>query len=447
MQSWASMKAMAAVSAPQAPSRMLCNASCCKPSGMPQGVRIIMARGISSSREAAAVLQQSQHRSSFVARDSDLKVIGFNLLSSSSSRRARQEDVVEARATTAAGGGTESAGEGEAADSGTVVETAATQQQADVDGSSTSEWGKTLRLGSLFGLWYLFNIYFNIYNKQVLKVFPFPITITNLQFAVGGVIVLLMWVTGLHKKPSSISQNQLLAILPLACVHTLGNLFTNMSLGKVAVSFTHTIKAMEPFFSVLLSAAFLGEVPNPLVVATLVPIVGGVALASLTEASFNWAGFLSAMASNVTFQSRNVLSKKLMVKKEGSLDNINLFSIITLMSFFLLTPATLLVEGVRFTPSYLQAAGLDVKVVATRALLAGICFHSYQQVSYMILAKVTPVTHSVGNCVKRVIVIVTSVLFFRTPVSTVNALGTGIALTGVFAYSQVKSKKGDKKIK
>ena len=53
---------------------------------------------------------------------------------------------------------------------------------------------------------------------------------------------------------------QILAILPLACVHTMGNLFTNMSLGKVAVSFTHTIKAMEPFFSVLLSALVLGEV-------------------------------------------------------------------------------------------------------------------------------------------------------------------------------------------
>lgn len=53
---------------------------------------------------------------------------------------------------------------------------------------------------------------------------------------------------------------QLAAILPLALVHTLGNLFTNMSLGKVAVSLTHTIKAMEPFFSVILSAMFLGEV-------------------------------------------------------------------------------------------------------------------------------------------------------------------------------------------
>lgn len=58
----------------------------------------------------------------------------------------------------------------------------------------------------------------------------------------------------------SIVYGQLGAILPLAAVHTLGNLFTNMSLGKVAVSFTHTIKAMEPFFSVILSAMFLGEV-------------------------------------------------------------------------------------------------------------------------------------------------------------------------------------------
>eukprot|EP00249_Psilotum_nudum_P010544 c22604_g1_i1 orf=250-1566(-) len=298
----------------------------------------------------------------------------------------------------------------------------------------------TLQLGSLFGLWYLFNIYFNIYNKQVLKVFQFPITVTLFQFAIGSVIVLLMWTSRIYKMPY-LTKSQLLAILPLAGVHTLGNLFTNMSLGKVAVSFTHTIKAMEPFFSVILSAIFLQEYPTIWVVLSLFPIVGGVALASLTEASFNWVGFLSAMASNLTFQSRNVLSKKLMVKKEGSLDNISLFSVITLMSLVLLTPVALIFEGVKFTPAYLESAGLDMKVVALRALLAAVCFHSYQQVSYMILQRVTPVTHSVGNCVKRVVVIVTSVLVFKTPVSTINALGTGIALAGVFAYSRGKQMK------
>lgn len=46
----------------------------------------------------------------------------------------------------------------------------------------------------------------------------------------------------------------------LAVLHTMGNLLTNVSLGKVAVSFTHTIKAMEPFFTVVLAAMFLGEV-------------------------------------------------------------------------------------------------------------------------------------------------------------------------------------------
>ncbi|KAL8529877.1 hypothetical protein ACS0TY_007077 [Phlomoides rotata] len=296
----------------------------------------------------------------------------------------------------------------------------------------------TLVLGSLFGLWYLFNIYFNIYNKQVLKAFHYPMTVTLVQFTVGSVLVMFMWSFNLYKRPK-ISGGQLAAILPLAVVHTMGNLFTNMSLGKVAVSFTHTIKAMEPFFSVLLSAMFLGEYPTLWVVSSLLPIVGGVALASMTEASFNWAGFWSAMASNVTNQSRNVLSKKFMVKKEESLDNITLFSIITIMSFFLMAPIAIFMEGIKFTPTYLQATGVNVNQLYTRSFIAALCFHAYQQVSYMILQRVSPVTHSVGNCVKRVVVIVTSVIFFRSPVSPINSIGTGIALAGVFLYSRVKS--------
>lgn len=305
------------------------------------------------------------------------------------------------------------------------------------EGSRSKSMIDTLVLGSLFGLWYLFNIYFNIYNKQVLKAFHYPVTVTLVQFAVGSVLVTLMWTLNLYKRPK-ISGSQLAAILPLAVVHTLGNLFTNMSLGKVAVSFTHTIKASEPFFSVILSAMFLGQFPTLWVVSSLVPIVGGVALASMTEPSFNWAGFWSAMASNLTNQSRNVLSKKFMVKKEESLDNITLFSIITIMSFFLLAPFALYMEGVKFTPAYLQSVGLDVNQMYIKSLIAALCFHAYQQVSYMILQRVSPVTHSVGNCVKRVVVIVTSVLFFRTPVTTINALGTGVALAGVFLYSRVK---------
>ncbi|XP_078174271.1 triose phosphate/phosphate translocator, non-green plastid, chloroplastic-like [Carex rostrata] len=301
-------------------------------------------------------------------------------------------------------------------------------------------WNSTrdnIALGVMFASWNLFNIYFNIFNKQVLKVYAFPMTVTAMQFGIGSVLILLMWSMNLHKRPKIPSLSQMWVIGALAAVHTVGNAFTNMSLLKVAVSFTHTVKAMEPFFSVLLSALFLRQQPSVIAIATLIPVVGGVVLASFTEASFNWIGFWSAMASNLANQSRNVVSKKLMNNEEESLDNINLFSLITIISFFLSTLIMIFTEGITFTPSYLQASGLNVREIYVRCLLSGLCFHAYQQAGYMLLEHVSPVTHSVGNCVKRVVVIVASVLFFRTPIAPVNALGTGIALSGVFLYSRV----------
>ncbi|GAB4849223.1 holo-[acyl-carrier-protein] synthase [Ancistrocladus abbreviatus] len=304
----------------------------------------------------------------------------------------------------------------------------------------------TLKLGAMFGVWYFLNIYFNICNKQVLKVYPFPATVSAFQFACGTCLVILMWAANFHPRPS-IRPSQLAAILPLAVAHAAGNLLTNISLGKVAVSFTHTIKAMEPFFTVVLSSLFLAKGPTLWVVSSLVPIVGGVALASFTEASFNWIGFYSAMASNLINQSRNVLSKKFMGNKEESLDNINLFSVITVISFMVLLPTAILLEGVKFTPCLqLEAAqGLSVKEFCVRAVLSGFCLHSYQQVSYMILQMVSPVTHSVGNCVKRVVVIASSVFFFKTPLSPINSFGTFLALAGVFTYSRVKQIKPKQK--
>jgi solute carrier family 35, member E1 len=46
-----------------------------------------------------------------------------------------------------------------------------------------------------------------------------------------------------------------------------------------------SFQAMEPLFSVALSALFLGEKPHPAVLLTLLPIMGGVMLASMSEVS------------------------------------------------------------------------------------------------------------------------------------------------------------------
>mmetsp|Transcript_34958 Transcript_34958/g.87526 ORF Transcript_34958/g.87526 Transcript_34958/m.87526 type:complete len:417 (-) Transcript_34958:476-1726(-) len=322
-----------------------------------------------------------------------------------------------------------------------AVEPAAARSPAIVAAASAAEEaggggiGETLYLGGLFLAWYAFSVGFGVFNKQVLNVFPHPTTLTLLNLACGSLIALVLWTTGLQKRPK-LTKDMLLRILPLAVVHTIGNLLTNISLGKVAVSFTHTIKSCEPFFSVVLSAIFLGDIPSVALVASLVPLVAGIALASFTEPSFHWVGLFSALGANLTFTSRNVFSKKVMGSVKASLDNINLFSIITVMSMFLCAPVTLAMDGLALAPGTASAEAFSG--VMSKALMAGVCFHSYQQLSYMVLQRVTPVTHSVGKCVKSVVVIVASIIAFNNPIGPLNAAGTALALFGVCCYSYVK---------
>lgn len=61
-------------------------------------------------------------------------------------------------------------------------------------------------------------------------------------------------------------------------------------MSKVAVSFTHIIKSGEPAFSVLVSRFLLGETFPPAVYLSLLPIIGGCALAAVTELNFNMVG-------------------------------------------------------------------------------------------------------------------------------------------------------------
>lgn len=293
-----------------------------------------------------------------------------------------------------------------------------------------------IELGSLFGLWYLFNVYFNIFNKQVLSVFPFPLTVTTIHFGLGGLATLAIWGVNLYPLPPY-SHDLMVGVIPVAIFHSLGNLFTNWSVREVNVSFTHVVKSLEPFIAVAITFLIMHKTPTVLVVASLFPTVLGVSLASLSEISFNWTGFWSAMASNLTFQLRNVLSKQILTQDNG-FDNINFFSVITLQAFIIVLPFALVVEFPNQDSKTLNTEN-DIRKVVTKIFPAAFCFHAYQQVSYMILQRVTPVTHSIGNCLKRMVVIVASVVFFRIPVSGTNAIGIGLAILGVFAYSQVKS--------
>lgn len=67
------------------------------------------------------------------------------------------------------------------------------------------------------------------------------------------------------------------------CPHAVCHLFLPSPYLPDPTSISPASQAMEPFFSVIFSAIFLGDIPALPVLLTLIPIVGGVVMASLAE--------------------------------------------------------------------------------------------------------------------------------------------------------------------
>lgn len=303
--------------------------------------------------------------------------------------------------------------------------------------SSPSEAAQRLKIGIYFVAWWTLNVVFNIYNKKVLNAFPYPWLTSTLSLAVGSLMMWVSWATRLVDAPDTDFEFWK-SLAPVAVAHTIGHVAATVSMSKVAVSFTHIIKSAEPAFSVLVSRFFLGEsFPVP-VYLSLLPIIGGCALAAATELNFNMTGFMGAMISNLAFVFRNIFSKKGM-KGGKSVGGMNYYACLSMLSLALLTPFAFAVEGPQAWAAgwqeALQAIGPQfVWWVAAQSVF----YHLYNQVSYMSLNEISPLTFSIGNTMKRVSVIASSIIIFRTPVRAVNGLGAAIAILGTFLYSQAK---------
>ncbi|GMI59561.1 hypothetical protein ScalyP_jg12015 [Parmales sp. scaly parma] len=307
--------------------------------------------------------------------------------------------------------------------------------------SSSSSMKDTIQTGSYFALWYLFNIGYNIYNKQSLNAIAYPWTIATIQMATGLAYFVPLWATGIRPAPK-LSKSDLKTLFPIALCHTGVHIGAVIALGAGAVSFAHIVKASEPVATCVLNAILLKEVLPARVYATLIPIIAGVAIASLKELSFTYLALGAAMLSNVSSAARGVLSKRTMSgKKIGeNMNPQNLYAVLTAMSTVILIPCALAVEGTGFFTQFASlTTGTKAKftsfALAKMLALSGATYYAYNEVAFLALGKVNPVTHAVGNTIKRVVIIIASVIAFSTPMSTGSIIGSSIAIAGTLLYS------------
>lgn len=305
-----------------------------------------------------------------------------------------------------------------------------------------------LKVGTFFSLWYILNIGYNIYNKRILNAVPLPWTIGAIQLWVGLLYFFPLWITGIRKAPI-LSVDNVKNLLPVAFMHTAAHITAVISLGAGAVSFTHIVKAGEPFFTSVLSALLLKQYMPAPVYATLLPVVAGVGLASLKELSFSWLSFGTAMGSNTASALRGIFSKKLMGKPQGqNMNATNLYAVLTIMGALMLTPLAYVLEGNQWRAAIEAALSnpeTTKKTLSIWALLSGLYYYTYNEVAFLTLDNVNPVTHAVGNTIKRVVIIIASVIVFKTNMTPLSIFGSGLAIGGVLLYSLAKDYYAKKK--
>eukprot|EP00977_Amphora_coffeiformis_P013775 scaffold3677_cov206-Amphora_coffeaeformis.AAC.4 len=274
-------------------------------------------------------------------------------------------------------------------------------------------------------------------------------TVGSVQLGVGALYAGTAWALGLRARPAvpAALQSNLRRV---GLWHALGQLCTMMSLGAGPVSFTHIVKALEPFFSAMVSALLLGQwMPVP-VYLTLLPVVGGVGYACLKERSFSWLAFGMAMLSNLSFALRAVLSKVAMTSSSSSsskggqqvatnLTPPNVFGLVTITAFFISLPLAAVGEGPGLVASLKGALEQQSWPILARSVaLSGLFHYLNNEVMYLALGSVHPITLAVGNTMKRVFIMVASVLVFKNVITSQAAVGSGIGIGGVLLYSLTK---------
>lgn len=318
---------------------------------------------------------------------------------------------------------------------------------------SESKWKfilETTQLAGLFGVWYALNVMYNIDNKRALCMLPLPWIVSTYQLLFGWLFFISAWVFGLRPVPRCHTRALFFkAIVPQGACHFLVHFGAVVSMSIGAVSFTHIVKAGEPVLTAILSGIFLHQYFSWRTYAALVPVVAGVMLASLTELSFTWASFICAMISNLGSSSRAIFAKKVMTDRAAvgvHLSSANMYALLTIVATLISLPLALLFEGGILVSVWTEAikpgSGNTTFTILLKMSESAFWYYTYNEVAYLCLERVNQVTHAVANTLKRVVIIVASILVFHTPVTPVGAAGSAIAILGTLLYSLSKTKYG-----
>ncbi|KAF9494338.1 TPT-domain-containing protein [Pleurotus eryngii] len=111
-------------------------------------------------------------------------------------------------------------------------------------------------------------------------------------------------------KPSSfdLTPKETLVIVAFSILYTINIVVSNMSLGLVTVPFHQVVRSSAPFFTIALSAGFLGQHASKAKIISLIPVIAGVGFATYGDYYFTRWGFALTLLGTLLAALKTVIT-------------------------------------------------------------------------------------------------------------------------------------------
>ncbi|KXT15919.1 hypothetical protein AC579_1438 [Pseudocercospora musae] len=285
-------------------------------------------------------------------------------------------------------------------------------------------------------LYFVLNLGLTLSNKVVLQSAKYPWLLTAVHAGTTTLGCAVLQRMGFFQC-TKLSSKDNMVLVAFSCLFTANIATSNISLGLVSVPFHQVLRSTVPAVTIVIYRMVYGRSYSRQTYWTMLPLIGGVGLATFGDYYFTPEGFLLTFLGVLLAAIKSIASNRLMT---GSL-SLSALEILYRMSPLAAAQslACAFARGeitavkTRFDSGELITNGA-ITVLATNALMAfmlnGMSFYTN---------KVTgALTISVCANLKQILTIVLGITMFSVVIAPLHAVGLVVAIAGAAWYSKAE---------
>ncbi|KAK2027243.1 triose-phosphate transporter [Colletotrichum zoysiae] len=294
---------------------------------------------------------------------------------------------------------------------------------------------KALHPAFFIASWIFFSNLTILFNKWLLDTAGFTVILTwwHLVFSTLATQILARTTSlldGRHKVKMT-GRVYLRAVVPIGLLYSGSLVCSNLVYLYLSVSFIQMLKAGAPVAVLFTSWVWGVADPSMKTLYNIVLIVAGVALASFGEIEFSWIGFIFQMG-GIIFEAIRLVMIQVLLKGDENAQRmdplVSLYyyaPVCAVMNFFVAWAS----EFGTFKLEDLQKTGVTMLL-----LNAGVAF-MLNVSSVFLIGKTSGLVMTLTGILKNILLIVASVIIWKTSITFMQFVGYAIALFGLVVYS------------